>query len=692
MSGLRRTGLLVAFLLTTLFILPQDATAQRKKRENHLLKLISLQAELLQEKARPGDVVKLKITGQVKDGWHIYPITKFAPGQIQKTEITYKHTEALKPLPPIQETEPALHKATDGSMVLDLRGKVEWTQDILVDPKAKPGKQELEVILNIQVCDEKFCYPATDYPPLTVKLDVAAAEGAVTLPPEIQERLARAAERKWIAGVAVVEAKPAAPQRPPVTSTAVDRTSLWGLLGSAAIGALLMLLTPCVFPMIPITVNFFLKQSEQEHHNPLLSASVYSGTIILLLTGVILVFGSLVIELANNAWFNLALGFVLIYFAFSLFGMYEVELPSFLTQWTSAREGQGGLVGAVFMALTFTITSFTCTGPFLGALMAPVAGLQPPYWQLALAALVYSTVFAAPFFVLALFPTLLKALPKSGGWLNAIKVTMGFLELGAALKFLANTDIAFNPGNPWIFNYDTVLCAWIALCVACGLYLIGVFRLPHDHGVDHIGVVRMVFASIFLGLSIYMSPLLFGVKPAGIVADALVAFLPPSFREVGPAGSHSGELAWTKNYEEAWSEATKEKKLILIDFTGVNCTNCRYNEKNIFPNPRVRELMQKYARVALYTDVVPERGLSPAEAKEQARRNFDWQTDIVEDVTLPTYVIFQADTTRPFTADGALNGKVLGRTGGTINDVSQFITFLQQPLEHKQDTKIALQQ
>src|SRR5581483_4422585 len=206
----------------------------------------------------------------------------------------------------------------------------------------------------------------------------------------------------------------------------------------------------------PITVNFFLKQSEKEHHRPLAMASVYSGTIIILLTLVMLALGNVVIALANDPWFNLALGAVLVIFAMSLFGMFEIALPSGLARFTSAHEGQGGFMGAIFMALTFTITSFTCTGPFLGAMLAPVAGIKPPVWQLATAAVVYSATFAAPFFVLALFPAMLKKLPKSGGWLNAIKVTMGFLELGAALKFLSNTDIAWHPGNPRFFNYDTV--------------------------------------------------------------------------------------------------------------------------------------------------------------------------------------------------------------------------------------------
>jgi thiol:disulfide interchange protein len=454
---------------------------------------------------------------------------------------------------------------------------------------------------------------------------------------------------------------------------------LLGLLGAAFGGAFLMLLTPCVFPMIPITVNFFLKQSEKEHHRPLAVASVYSGTIIILLTLVMLALGKVVIDLANDALFNLALGAVLIVFALSLFGMYEIELPSALARFTSAREGQGGFVGAIFMALTFTITSFTCTGPFLGAMLAPVAGIQPPMLHLILAALVYSTTFAAPFFVLALFPSMLKKLPKSGGWLNSIKVTMGFLELGAALKFLANTDLAWFPGNPRLFNYDTVLSAWIALSLACGLYLFGFFRLPHDDKIEHIGAMRIVFGTIFLGLALYMLPALYGEKPRGIVGENLIAFLPPDLRESradrGGNGNGTAELAWHLDYIDGWQQAKRENKLIFIDFTGITCTNCRDNEQNVFPKRSVQELLKDYVRVRLYTDSVPNPRLSAAAASEQAARNAQWKDDIANP-TNPTYVVFDPDRNEPFTKEGLLNGKVVDKRNGKIWDLDDFVAFL----------------
>jgi thiol:disulfide interchange protein DsbD len=358
--------------------------------------------------------------------------------------------------------------------------------------------------------------------------------------------------------------------------------------------------------------------------------------------------------------------------------MYEIELPSGLARFTSAREGQGGFLGAIFMAVTFTITSFTCTGPFLGAMLAPVAGIRPPVHYLVLAALVYSTTFAAPFFVLALFPAMMKKLPKSGGWLNAIKVTMGFLELGAALKFLANTDLAWFPGNPRVFNYDTVLCAWIALSLACGLYLFGFFRLPHDDKVEHIGALRMVIGTIFLGLAFYMLPALYGGKPHGIIGENLIAFLPPRLTDGAERNGNGGgkdELAWHLDYIEGWKQAKSDNKLIFIDFTGITCTNCRDNEENVFPRPAVQEGLKNYVRVRLYTDSVPDRRLSASEAKEQAARNDRWK-DAIADPTNPTYIVFDPDRNEPFTREGLLNGKVVGKRNGKIHDLADFVGFL----------------
>jgi thiol:disulfide interchange protein DsbD len=362
--------------------------------------------------------------------------------------------------------------------------------------------------------------------------------------------------------------------------------------------------------------------------------------------------------------------------------MYEIELPSGLARFTAAREGQGGYVGAVFMALTFTVTSFTCTGPFLGPLLVAVKEYRLSFGERLLGALCYSGTFAAPFFVLALFPSLLKRLPKSGGWLNAVKVVMGFLELAAALKFVANTDLAWHPGNPVLFNYETVLCAWIALAVACGLYLLGVFRLPHDTPVEHVGVLRMLLGTIFLGLAFYMAPALWRVTPQGAIGKGLVAFLPLDTRPTLPAAAGQPELVWHRDYQAAWRRANDEGKLIFIDFTGQNCTNCRYNEKNVFQESAVQEELKKYVLVQLYTDFVPDSGLTAEASREEARRNSILQSETFGDVANPLYAVIKPAPDAPF--DGAagekprLKGEVLGVRKGLISQalVPDFERFL----------------
>jgi thiol:disulfide interchange protein len=333
------------------------------------------------------------------------------------------------------------------------------------------------------------------------------------------------------------------------------------------------LVTPCVFPMIPITVSFFLKQSDKAHHRPLVTASVYCGTIIIVLALGAMLLLSTLRWLSINPVMNFAVGALFIFFALSLFGMYDIELPSGFARFTSAREGQGGLLGTIFMALTFTILSFACVAPFLGAFGGIADTNRLNWFEQFLGALAFSTTFSAPFFLLALFPSLLKKMPKSGGWLNSVKVVMGFLELAAAFKFLRLGELVLRP--PTIFTYDFCLGIWIALCLLCGLYLLAVFRLPHDSPVEHLGVPRMLLAALFIGLAFYLGPALFKFnsegqkqRPGGVVYAWVDAFLLPE-----PV-SAKGELEWTPDLKQAVDEIRELRRragprtLIFVDFTG----------------------------------------------------------------------------------------------------------------------------
>jgi thiol:disulfide interchange protein DsbD len=476
------------------------------------------------------------------------------------------------------------------------------------------------------------------------------------------------------------------------TQKATPTSSLAFILAGIFWGAV-SLVTPCVFPMIPITVSFFLKQSEKEHHRPITMALVYCGTIVVVLTIAAVLLLSAFRYLSTNPYMNIGLGVLFVVFALSLFGMYDLELPSGLARFTSSREGKGGLAGTMFMALTFTIVSFACVAPFLGGFGGTSASSQISLLDRILGGLAFAATFASPFFVLALFPALLKKLPRSGSWLNSVKVVMGFLELAAALVFFRTSELVLLP-TPTLFTYDLVLGLWIAIMLLSGLYLLNLFRLPHDTPLEHLGVPRMLFGLLFVGLALYLLPALFtggasGEKqrPNGVVYAWIDSFLLPE------AGGKTGkELPWAgdlkKTIEEARAQSQKTRKptLVLIDFTGKTCKNCRYNEQNVFTKPEIAELMRKYQLVQLYTDTVPPELYSP-EARDKiggdgnrlradAAANLEFQKKAFATEQLPLYVILD-----PAPQGDEKKIEVKGiYSEGKINDASAFAEFLKEPL------------
>ncbi len=355
--------------------------------------------------------------------------------------------------------------------------------------------------------------------------------------------------------------------------------------------------------------------------------------------------------------------------------MFELTLPSSWVAFTSQREGRGGVLGTVFMALTFTIVSFTCVAPFLGG-FGGMADSGIPKSHLVLGAFAFSTTFASPFFVLALFPSLIKKLPQSGSWLNSVKVVMGFLELAAALKFLRTAELRLLP-MPQYFTYDLVLGVWVAMALICGLYLLNVFRLHHDEPIEHIGVVRMLLGLTFIGLGIYLVPAMFKQgkgetqRPGGVVYAWVDSFLLPE--------PSSEDLPWSVNLKGTIDAARQElaktgkRQFIFLDNTGITCTNCKYNERSIFTRGDVRKLLLDYRLVQHYTDEVPasfylEKVDKDRRADEAHAVNLPFQKQMFGTEQLPLYVTMQV-----------LKDKVLVRgvyTEGKINDVAAFTEFL----------------
>jgi thiol:disulfide interchange protein DsbD len=356
-------------------------------------------------------------------------------------------------------------------------------------------------------------------------------------------------------------------------------------------------------------------------------------------------------QLAANPWINLFIGALFVYFALSLFGAYEIQLPQSLRQLSLAQEKRGGYIGTLFMAVTFTLTSFTCTVQFVGLLL--VAASQGQWFWPLLGMIVFSTAFATPFFFLALFPQYLAKMPKSGGWLNSVKVVMGFLELAAAFKFFSNTDLVWGWG---LFTFNSVLAIWTMIMFFTGLYLLGKIQLPHDSKLESLGVTRMILSLFFLTFSLYMGTGLFGRPIHGMI----YSYLPPSLEKEYSAldkDNNTEKLIWYSDLEQAFTEAKLIEKPIFIDFTGYTCTNCRWMETNIFTLQDVEHRFNELILVHLYTD-----------GGENHKEYLRYEIERFGTAALPYYVILSPQD------------EVLATFPGLTRDVNEFLDFLDKGL------------
>ena len=399
----------------------------------------------------------------------------------------------------------------------------------------------------------------------------------------------------------------------------------------------LSLLTPCVFPMVPITVSYFTKHAESTRARAAGSAALYGLGIVLTFT----VFGSVLAAVAGaaglnrfaaNPWVNLAITALFLIFALNLFGLYELRLPAgVLTRLDGMSRRRGtSAAGTLLMALTFTVTSLTCTAAFIGTLLVVAAQGE---WQRPIAGLLaYSATFALPFVALAMAPQLVSQLPRSGPWLARVKVVMGFLEIAAAMKFLSNADLVWSWG---IFTRGVVLIAWIATALGLVAYLLA--RRP--------GAGRLAAALATLAFAVWL-----GTGVSGRRLGELEAFLPPA-----TVHAASSELTWiTNDLDAALAEARASKRLVIIDFTGYTCTNCRWMEANMFPRPEVRAALDTFVRARLYTD-----GQGPVYEQQQR-----FQQDRFQTVALPLYAIVDPDR-RP-----------VATFAGLTRDQDEFLRFL----------------
>jgi thiol:disulfide interchange protein DsbD len=520
-----------------------------------------------------------------------------------------------------------------------------FTIPVKVLAGAQP-RQHVQVDIFYQVCNDRTCLPPTVVS-ATSEMRIAGPSSASATTTQLVPQPAQQKIETQQSGAANPgRSRLSGGSGSAVTSTA-DPSFLHFLLLAMAMGGL-SLLTPCVFPMIPITVSYFSSHAGTTRREAVSQALVYAIGIILTFSALglalAIVFGAGgVNRLAANPWVNLLITAIFLAFALSLFGAFLLQLPSgLMTRLDSAARNRTGtrFAGALLMGLTFTLTSFTCTAPFVGTLLV-MAAQGRIVWPLA-GMLAYSSVFALPFFALALAPQMTAMLPKSGGWMNSVKAVMGFLEIAAAMKFLSNADLVWGWG---IFTRNTVLAVWIAVGILTVVYILGYFRLPHDSPVTAIGAVRLMAAAAFLSVTIALVPGLFG-RPLG----ELDSFLPPaesSSSTVAAATETPQGPSWILNdYDEARRQASRDGKFVFVDFTGYTCTNCRWMELNMFPRPEVARELDKFIRVRLYTDG----------SGDLYRRQQDLQRSMFRTVALPLYAIVQPDGT-PVTSFAGLTRK-----------------------------------
>lgn len=367
------------------------------------------------------------------------------------------------------------------------------------------------------------------------------------------------------------------------------------------IGGLLALITPCVFPMIPMTVSFFTKKSGSRRKG-ISNALIYAASIILIYVTLGLIvtvsFGSDALNaLSSNAFFNLAFFIIFVIFAISFFGAFEITLPSWIINKADSASDRGGLIGIFFMAFTLSLVSFSCTGPIIGTLLVEAAQGQSYIGPLA-GMFGFSFALAVPFALFALFPNWLSSLPKSGGWLNTVKVSLGFLELALALKFLSNVDLAYHWG---FLQRELFICIWVIIFLMWGLYLLGKIKLSHDTEVKYISTGRLMISLLVFTFTVYLIPGIWGA-PLKLISG----FPPPEFYKEWKTETDSEcphNLNCFHDYEEGMRYAKSHGKPVMLDFTGWSCVNCRRMEDNVWSDPAVlKKLKNDYIIISLYVD------------------------------------------------------------------------------------------
>jgi thiol:disulfide interchange protein DsbD len=534
---------------------------------------------------------ELVFKGKIMEGWHVYS-QHTAEGGALPSEFTFEKAGEDYELVGVTEESETITEYSDIFEVDETFFKEEaiFTQKIkLLDPEVN----QISVNLFYQICKE-VCLPVDEF--FQISLD---GSGFVAEETSLDERSVALGE-----SLKVDLKNKELLQQDGVTDSE-GKSNLWVIFGLGFIGGLIALLTPCVFPMIPLTVSFFTKQTKQKSKG-IANALLYGFFIVLIYFLLSLPFhlfnsvdSQILNTIATNIWLNVFFFVIFVFFAFSFFGYYELTLPSsWANKMDSASSKVGGGLGIFFMALTLAIVSFSCTGPILGGLLGSTTLAEGNVATNLTSGMVgFGLALALPFALFAMFPAWLNSLPKSGGWMTTVKVVLGFLELALAFKFLSNADLV---GNWGILKREIFVGIWVVLFVLMTLYLFGLFRFPHDGPKKNLSPARKIIGLISFAFTVYLALGLFNINALRLLSG----FPPPGFYSVVETESDCPlGLDCFKDFEEGLAYAQEVNKPILLDFTGWACVNCRKMEENVWSDSSVYPLLKDdYVLISLYVD------------------------------------------------------------------------------------------
>ena len=648
---------------------------------------------------------EIVFTATADKGWHLYDMNLPEGGPVS-TSFTF---ETLNGAELIGQPVPSVKPTTvyDEQFAMNLRwypGTVSFIQKLKV---TDPAKLKVEGEVEFMACNDETCLPPDQIPfsfdKKSIHVDPALAanssttevdkEDATTVQPDTQVVAEDASElntpdptAKETPATTSPKASDSLTDSPNLWSPVIDQLKAFGdstvsaadtswlfIFFAGFLGGLIALLTPCVWPMIPMTVSFFLKRTK-DRKKAIRDAITYGLSIIviylvmgLLITGI---FGASALnDLSTNAIFNILFFLLLVVFAVSFFGAFELVLPA---SWTSKLDSKAdsttGILSIFFMSFTLVLVSFSCTGPIIGTLLVQAASMGTAVGP-AIGMFGFALALSIPFSVFAIFPNMLQSMPKSGGWLNSVKVVLGFLELALALKFLSVADLAYG----WrLLDREAFIVLWIVIFSLLGVYLLGKIKFSHDSEVKYVSVPRLFMAIISFAFAIYMVPGLWGAP-----LKAISAFAPPLYTQDFNLYKNEVHAAFD-DYESGMAYAKKVNKPVMIDFSGFGCVNCRKMEASVWTDPKVKQMLENdYVLITLMVDdktKLPQ----PIEIQENGKTR---KLKTIGDKWSYLQRSKFGSNAQPFYILLNDEGQPLGPSYAFNEDVSKYIQFLQNGLK-----------